>query len=115
MEILGLIKQIEGKEIELDPWKCLFYAMEGQRKDYRTSLTPFLLNAAKALILRNWRNKDLPRVKEWFTEVDKIRVMEELISYQEEAEIKFQEIWGKWTHFKQSQIYLRIMGREENM
>ena len=115
VEVLRLIKQIEGKGIELDPWKCLFHAMEGQRKDYRTSLTPFLLNAAKALIPRNWRNKDPPKVREWFSEVDKIRVMEELISHQEEVEIKFQETWGKWIHFKQSQSYLRIMGSEENI
>ena len=56
VEVLDLIKQIEGKEVELDPWKCLFHAMGGSRKKYGVALTPFLLNTAKALIPKNIGN-----------------------------------------------------------
>ena len=33
VEVLDLMKQIEGKEIELDPWKCLFHAMGGPEEE----------------------------------------------------------------------------------
>ena len=58
--------------------------------------------------------KEPPRIKELFREVDKIRVIEELIRFQEDAEARFQETWGKWMNFGQSLTYLEIMGSEDN-
>lgn len=43
-EVLYLIKKISKVEIRQDPWQCLFHASGDSRKNYRATITPFLLN-----------------------------------------------------------------------
>lgn len=52
-EVLHLIKKISKVEIGQDPWQHLFHAVG----DSRAAITPFLLNTAKALILKQWKSK----------------------------------------------------------
>lgn len=75
-EVLYLIKKIGRAEIGQDPWQCLFHVMVDSRKNYRAAITPFLLNAAKALIPKKLKSKKIPTTKDWFREVDKTRLME---------------------------------------
>ena len=99
-EILGLVKKISGYEIRYDPWECLFHTTSMSRKKYRGSLVPFLLNGAKALIPRNWREKRAPSTGEWLQEIDRIKVMEELWAFHVEDGPRFEAIWKGWRDFR---------------
>lgn len=59
----------------------------------RAAITPYLLNAAKALIPKQWGSKNAPTMKEWLREVDKIRLMEKVIHLQNDFELRFASIW----------------------
>lgn len=112
VEVLDLIKKISGNEIGLDPWQCLFHAMGVSRKKYRAAITPFLLNAAKALIPKQWKSKKVQTIKNWLREVDKTRLMEEVIHSQNDSETRFVSIWKGWLEFKQSLVYVSYMGSD---
>lgn len=92
-EILKMIEKINGGEVKQDPWWCLLHTTGESRKKYRTTMTPYLLNGAKALIPRQWKSKKIPSVKKWLREVDKIRLMEELLSIQNDCRPRFNKIW----------------------
>lgn len=99
-----------GVEIRQDPWQCLFHATEKSRKKYRATVVLFLLNAGKFVILRFWKVKEPPMIKDWLREVDRIRLMEELIHLQNDARQRFHGIWSGWLELKQSENYLRYVG-----
>lgn len=87
--MLSLIKKISNVEVRQDPWECLFHATSDSRKKYRVALTPFLLNAAKTLIPKYCNVKKMPTMKEWLREVDRTRLMEELIHLQNDGGPRF--------------------------
>lgn len=49
MEIIDLIKKISGNYIGLDPWQCLFHAINSTRKKYRAAITPFFAECSKGI------------------------------------------------------------------
>lgn len=96
----------------MDRWQCLFYATSESRKKYKTSIIPFLLNAAKVFILNNWKSKKLSTMSEWFREVNRTRLMEELLYLRNNSFSMFYDIWRCWLEFKQSLVYTRHVGNE---
>lgn len=46
-KILSLTKEFMGREIEEDPWVCLFHGTQDPAKSYKTSLLPIILDTAK--------------------------------------------------------------------
>lgn len=55
-----MTKEITQKEVVEDPWVVLFHGGAGDIKQYKGSLTPHLLNAAKRLIPKYWQKKEAP-------------------------------------------------------
>lgn len=80
------------EETRRDPCQCLYYASGEPRKKYRTAITPFLLNAVKVLIPKYWDVKKIPTIREWFREINRSRLMEELIGFQNDLGLRFHGI-----------------------
>lgn len=60
---------IQGSEVIDDPWVVLFNCTGETVGRYKKSVTPHLLNAAKALIPRFWKQ---PTIRQWLQIVDHI-------------------------------------------
>lgn len=61
-KILVLIKEITEIEVVEDPWEVLFHGGVGDLNNYKQSLVPQLLNAAKRTIPRNWQRRESPEI-----------------------------------------------------
>lgn len=53
-EIQQNMWEITGSEIPDDPWFCLFHNVNITKNQYKNSVTPYLINAAKGAIPRTW-------------------------------------------------------------
>lgn len=78
--ILDHTETITGERIPQKPWNCLFQGTTKTRKQYKKTLVPFLLNAAKGFIPKKWLCTKKPSIKEWLQRVDYISNMEYLCS-----------------------------------
>lgn len=61
--VLYWIKEIQGYAIPNDPWVILFNCTGKSIGQYKKSITPHLLNAAKALIPRLWKQQTIPTLR----------------------------------------------------
>lgn len=59
-----------------DPWVILFHCTDEPIGSYKKSITPHLLNAAKMLIPKYWKQQATPSLRQWLIEVDRIYHME---------------------------------------
>lgn len=101
-EIRKFIYLITNQNVPDDPWVCLHHGSDVSSKCYRRTLLPHLLNAAKSLIPRHWRETRRPSLREWFDKTDEIYCMEYL-RYSEGLEMEdYEEIWRDWVRFKTS-------------
>lgn len=98
-EVLNNIKEITGEEIEQNIWTCLFHIYNKPKKQYRKSIIPNLLNAAKALIPKNWLKSGKPDIRNWLKEIDYHYKMEG-------GEKGDNSRWESWKNYKVSDIYL---------
>ena len=93
-----------------DPWACLFHCTMTPRKKYRMSLVPYLLNGAKAVIPKNWKEENAPSVGEWIREVGKMGDIEELLSIQNECRARYEETWRGWREFRKTETFINTLG-----
>lgn len=76
--ILHWIKVIQGSEVPNDQWVVLFNCRGESVGRYKNSITLHLLNAAKGLIPRFWKQTTIPTMRLWLQTVDHIYHMEDL-------------------------------------
>lgn len=95
-EIREIIGKITGIKIEDDPWLCLFHNSNMRRKQYKSSLIPQLLNAAKGTIPKKWKDPSSPTIREWVQRVEYIYNMEELIRRENPMLDASQGKWEMW-------------------
>lgn len=69
---------MQGYEVPNDPWVILLNCTSKPVGTYKKSITPHLLNAAKALIPRHWKQPTIPTLRQWLMEVDHTYHMEDL-------------------------------------
>lgn len=74
MVVLEHIKEITGERIPQNPWNCLFHGANKTIKQYKKTLVPFLLNAAKGLIPKKWLHTEKPSIREWLQRVDQMSI-----------------------------------------
>lgn len=89
-------KNKKSKGIELTPVYFLFHGSMGFIKSYKNSVIPHLLNAAKRLIPRFWKQTTCAMLREWKMEVDKIKEAERWVYRKRNKQDKFDKIWAKW-------------------
>ena len=68
-------------------------------KFYKRSVTPHLLNAAKALIPRYWKQSKVPNIMEWKNEVERIMEAERWVHTVKDQQDKFKDIWAGWIYY----------------
>lgn len=66
------IERLTPRPMEFTPLCFLFHGMPGSFKSYRKSITPHLLNAAKLLVPRFWKQATFPTLEDWKKEVNLI-------------------------------------------
>lgn len=109
LTILHWIKEIQGSEISNDPWQILLHCADEPAGSYKKSITPHLLNAAKALIPRVWKTPKIPSLRQWLCKVDHTYYMEDLtFSLRNKSDLG-RKIWSQWFAFKYSAAYAEIM------
>ena len=108
-KILPLIKVIIKKEIIEDPWVVLFQGGEESIKEYKRSLTPHLLNAAKRLIPKKWREAESPQVWEWLESVEDTYRREEWKDGADEENADYRGKWANWFEFKKTRGYMESL------
>ena len=104
-KILSCVEEITKKKIEMDPWVVLFHGGQEGIKNYRNTLVPHLLNAAKRLIPRGWQETECPPIWEWIDAVEETYKMEELKEGIEGNNISQNTKWDNWRTFKKSWSY----------
>lgn len=90
------IRKMTEKHIEFSAFHFLFHGMPTPNKVYKKSIIPHLLNAAKALVPRYWKNSRCPTILDWKKEVDKIMEAEEWVHRIKDKQEEFDEIWKVW-------------------
>lgn len=95
-EIAPWIKRMSNKCIELTPIHFLFHGTIGSTRSYKNSLTPHLLNAAKRLIPRYWKQATCPTLGEWKREVEEMMEAERWVYKTRNKQDRFEKIWAKW-------------------
>ena len=113
-EILKYIAEITGETILCSPLTCLFHGTEKTKKQYGTTLVPVLLNAAKALIPKNWLHPKRPSIKEWIERVEYIEEMEYLACRELGEEDRNRMVWEKWKVFKSTEKFAHGMTEAES-
>lgn len=78
--VLGLYatEDIHGFPVPNDPWVVLFHCSSEPAGRYKNSIAPHLLNAAKTLIPKYWKEPTISTNQPWFHVVDHIYYMEDL-------------------------------------
>ena len=95
-EIAPWVGRLSPEEIELTPLNFLFHGSARSMGSYKESITPHLLNAAKLLIPRLWKQDKRPTILEWKREVNLIMEAERWISGVKDRKEKFRVIWSEW-------------------
>lgn len=108
-EVVEEIQQITGEQVNNNPWACMFHDTEREIPQYIKSVTPLLLNAAKALIPCHWKDIEIPRMKDWITKVEWIRGMEEVRHLTEGRRDKYLKRWAGWHEYRNTERYVTIM------
>lgn len=90
------IKRLAPRSIECTPLDFLFYGTTGTIKAYRRSITPHLLNAAKVLIPRFWKQNTCPTLEDWKREVNRTMEAERWIHVVKDKKGEFEDIWAGW-------------------
>lgn len=79
-------------------------------KQYKRTLLPQLLDAAKCLKPRHWQDLERPTLKEWCNKITDMQDLEYLRFSDEEGLAEFEEEWKKWSEYKYSMRFAEVMG-----
>lgn len=104
-KVLSMVQKITGKEVKKEPWSVLFHGIKESEKQYKASLVPHLINAAKKLIPKNWREKESPQIWEWINAVEETYTMERFYGSKEEGGEGRKDKWKSWREFKKTWSY----------
>lgn len=108
LNVRQLVMEITGISLTENPWDCIFHKMNKPWKQYKNTLVPNLLNAAKGAIPRKWLSTESPTLRDWCNRAEYIYNMEYLSSTENEQVDQFGNKWEKWVDFKSTNKYVKI-------
>lgn len=91
--------------LEFTPAQYLLHHSSLPRSMYLRSLAMHMVTAARWCITVLWKTSKYPTVRKWYTRLDLIRKLEELLHATRNISDKFYKIWATWLHFKESAEY----------
>lgn len=99
LDIHAQIKLILDVELPDSPLESLLHFPTIPLGQYRKSILPHLLNAARRLIPIHWKKPQIPTRTEWIGLVDNIMAAEEWMAKCKDKYEKFYSIWATWMHY----------------
>lgn len=99
LDIHTQIKLILDVELPDSPLESLLHFPTIPLGQYRKSILPHLLNAARRLIPIHWKKPQIPTRAEWIGLVDNIMAAEEWMAKCKDKYEKFYSIWATWMHY----------------
>lgn len=90
------IKKLSVGPLEFKVLQYLFHGTPESTKTYRKSITPHLLNAAKKIIQKYWKQAQGPTITEWRNEVNLIMEAERWVHVVKDQQKKFEKTWAGW-------------------
>lgn len=104
------LKRLKVVRFLLTHGSYCFIVRINQRDHIKNLITPHLLNAAKELIPKFWKQK-IPSLRHWLVEVDQIYQMEySTLKLKNKSELAT-KIWSCWFAFKFSSTFAEIMAQ----
>lgn len=107
-QVRELTSQISTYTLEHTSAQCRLHHSDIPVHQYRKTLIPPLLNAAKLCIPLHWGTTNAPTIPEWLKRVEKIAEMEELIAIAKDCPTKFSYTWACWSHFCTTDQYKQL-------
>lgn len=90
------IEKLTPRPMEFTPLYFLFHGMPRPMKTYKKSIIPHLLNAAKLLVPRFWKQALFPTLLDWKKEVNFIMEAERWVYVAKGQQGKFEKISTGW-------------------
>lgn len=101
-EIKKYTKMITNLDLPKDPRVLIFHLSEMPTRAYLRTLLPHLIDAAKSIIVKNWKRKERPSMREWINKINEIQELEYLrFSDGTKMEV-YRTKWEVWEKFKKS-------------
>lgn len=94
--VLAVYNLLEGEHIMNNPQVTLLSILPGTESIKNKDPLKFLLMAARVVIPRYWKTSDIPSMREWYTEVEFIRMAEKIIAYDKGFGESYLETWKGW-------------------
>lgn len=94
--IASWVERLSPGPIEVTPWNFLFHGTSMSVRAYKNSVIPHLLNAAKSLIPRLWKQTRSPTLADWKKEVNLIMEAERWVHAVKDKKDKNIETWAGW-------------------
>lgn len=103
------MEDMAGSELPTDPAFYLLHCTSKPVGRYKRSILPHLLNAARALILRLWKQQRSPTLGDWLREASHLKDMEELTLSLHNREQAFWKTWYYWIEFQDTDRYKQAL------
>uniref|UniRef100_A0A8C5PTT4 Reverse transcriptase zinc-binding domain-containing protein n=1 Tax=Leptobrachium leishanense TaxID=445787 RepID=A0A8C5PTT4_9ANUR len=94
------IKEITSLDLPFHPKVALLHVIPLSINNYVKSVTVHLLNAARALIPKFWKQQSPPAIFDWIDRVEYVRELEELHYTLEQDFDTYFRTWYWWTEFR---------------
>ncbi|KAM9311698.1 GLIPR1-like protein 2 [Gastrophryne carolinensis] len=105
--VLAIISRLTGDPVLTDPVQILLHSTDYPISRYKKSLRAHLLNAAKMVIPRYWKQKRAPTVRDWVVEVLSISEMEDLTLAMHDRDEQYRRTWMPWLIYQESEEFKR--------
>lgn len=99
LDVHAQIKSILDVELPDSPLESLLHVPATPLSQYRKSVLPHLLNAARRLIPIYWKKPQIPTRTEWINLVNSIMAAEEWMTKCRDRHEKFYSCWATWIHY----------------
>ncbi|CAI9533936.1 unnamed protein product [Staurois parvus] len=106
-KIVYLIGKITKIKIGLDPELCLLHISELSVKAYKSSGIWHYLTAAKSLIPRFWKKREVPNEEDWTGRVNQIAGTERLYYTHEDKLEMYNKKWKGWEEYRERVKYMK--------
>lgn len=100
LDVRAQIKAILDVDLPDSPLEFLLHVPSTPLSQYRKSILPHLLNAARRLIPVHWKSTHIPGRTEWMGLIDSVMAVEEWMAKCKDKFDKFYAIWATWIHYK---------------
>lgn len=102
------IYTITKSKLKLMPECCLLNICNYSLSKYKKSVVRHMLNTAKSIIPKHWKNTQVPTVEEWLLAMDSIYKMEETATMASENTEKLRKLWRSWYIFRYSDSFEKL-------